>query len=55
MGIVDVLKENPNLKFAVRMMGTNEEEGRRILSENGISFESSMEGAAKALTELINS
>jgi succinyl-CoA synthetase beta subunit len=55
MGIVDVLKENPNLKFAVRMMGTNEEEGRKILSENGISFESSMEGAAKALTELINS
>ena len=22
LGIVDVLKENPNLKFAVRMMGT---------------------------------
>lgn len=28
-GIVEVLKEHPNVKFAVRMMGTNEEIGRK--------------------------
>lgn len=54
-GIVEVLNEKPDLKFAVRMMGTNEEEGRKILSENGVSYENSMEGAAKALTNIINS
>ncbi|WP_292460613.1 ADP-forming succinate--CoA ligase subunit beta [Methanothermococcus sp.] len=54
-GIVEVLKKHPNVKFAVRMMGTNEEEGRKILTENGIPFERSMEGAAKKLMEMINS
>jgi len=36
------------------MMGTNEDEGRRILTENGIPFEYSMEDAAKKLMEIIN-
>ena len=53
-GIVEVFKEHPNIKFAVRMMGTNEDEGRRILTENGIPFECSMEDAAKKLMEIIN-
>lgn len=53
-GIVDVLEEHPNVKFAVRMMGTNEEEGRKILEEHGIPYELSMEDAAKKLMETIN-
>ncbi|ABR54338.1 succinyl-CoA synthetase, beta subunit [Methanococcus vannielii SB] len=53
-GIVDVLKEKPELKFAVRMMGTNEKEGREILTKNNVSYENSMEDAAKALTKIIN-
>ncbi|AEF97182.1 ADP-forming succinate--CoA ligase subunit beta [Methanotorris igneus] len=50
-GIVEILKEHPNVKFAVRMMGTNEEEGRKILEENGIPYETSMEEAARKLME----
>ncbi|MBP2142887.1 succinyl-CoA synthetase beta subunit [Methanococcus voltae] len=54
-GIVEVYKDYPNVKFAVRLMGTNEEEGRRILNENGISFETTMDNAAKKLMEIIQS
>ncbi|WP_423792134.1 succinate-CoA ligase subunit beta [Methanocaldococcus indicus] len=54
-GIVDVLKEYPNIKFSVRLMGTNEEEGKKILEENGIIYEVSMEEAGKRLLEVINS
>ncbi|ENN96337.1 succinyl-CoA synthetase subunit beta [Methanocaldococcus villosus KIN24-T80] len=50
-GIVEILKEHPNVKFSVRMMGTNEELGRKILEENNIYYETSMEEAAKKLIE----
>ncbi|AXI25123.1 succinate--CoA ligase subunit beta [Methanofervidicoccus sp. A16] len=53
-GIVEVLKKHPDVKFSVRMIGTNEEEGRRILMENGIPVEDSMEEAAKKLIEMLN-
>ncbi|WP_456472018.1 ADP-forming succinate--CoA ligase subunit beta, partial [Methanocaldococcus sp.] len=33
--IVEVLKDNPNIKFSVRLTGTNEEEGRKILEKEG--------------------
>lgn len=52
-GIVEVFKKYPNVKFTVRLMGTNEEEGQKILKENGISFEKSMEEGAKKLMEMI--
>jgi len=48
-GLVRALKESQEkIPFTVRMVGTNEEEGRRILSENGIAFLDSMETAAQA-------
>ena len=53
-GIVEVLKKHPHVKLSVRMMGTREEEGRRILKEMGISVEDSMEEAAKKLIEMLN-
>ncbi|MBW9221242.1 ADP-forming succinate--CoA ligase subunit beta [Methanothermococcus sp. SCGC AD-155-M21] len=52
-GIVEALKRHPKVKFSVRMMGTNEKEGREILIENNIPFEKSMEDAAKKLVEMV--
>lgn len=49
-GLVKALKESPvKIPFVVRMVGTNEEEGRKILSENGIAFLDSMETAAQSV------
>jgi len=49
-GLVKALKESHiTIPITVRMVGTNEEEGRRILSENGIAFLDSMETAAQAV------
>ncbi|WP_456373310.1 ADP-forming succinate--CoA ligase subunit beta [Methanocaldococcus sp.] len=53
-GIIEVLKEHPNIKFAVRMMGTNEEIGKKILEEHGIPYETSMEEAGKKLIEMLS-
>ncbi len=51
-GLVRALKESQvKIPFTVRMVGTNEEEGRRILSENGIAFLDSMETAAQAVVK----
>ncbi|HID47523.1 MAG TPA: ADP-forming succinate--CoA ligase subunit beta [Methanothermococcus okinawensis] len=52
-GIVEVLKNHPDVKVSVRMMGTREEEGRKILRENGIPLEDSIEKAAKKLIEML--
>jgi succinyl-CoA synthetase beta subunit len=52
-GLVRALKESTlTIPIVVRMVGTNEEEGRRILSANGISYLDSMESAAKAVVKL---
>jgi succinyl-CoA synthetase beta subunit len=49
LGLVRALKEaGTNVPFVVRMVGTNEEAGRKILADNGISYLDSMEEAAEA-------
>jgi succinyl-CoA synthetase beta subunit len=49
-GLVRALKgSQEKVPFTVRMVGTNEEEGRRILTANGIAFLDSMETAAQAV------
>ena len=49
-GLIRALKETDlKVPFTVRMVGTNEEEGRKILNENGIAFLDSMETAAQAV------
>ena len=51
-GLVKALKESPmKIPIVVRMVGTNEEEGRRILTENGIAFQDSMETAAQLVVK----
>jgi succinyl-CoA synthetase beta subunit len=51
-GLVRALKESgAKVPFTVRMVGTNEEEGRRILSANGIAFLDSMETAGQAVVK----
>ncbi len=49
-GIVKALENTEgNLPLVVRLTGTNEKEGRRILQENGISATDSLEGGAEAI------
>jgi succinyl-CoA synthetase beta subunit len=51
-GLVRALRESKlQIPITVRMVGTNEEEGRRILAANGIAYLDSMEEAAKAVVE----
>lgn len=46
--VVNVAGEHENkIPIVIRLTGTNEEEGQRILKEHGIKFETSMEKAAK--------
>ena len=53
-GLVNALKTcGKDKKLVVRLMGTNEEEGKRILSDAGISAFDSMEDAAKNAVSLV--
>jgi succinyl-CoA synthetase beta subunit len=52
-GIVKAIKEvGINKPLVVRMLGTNEDEGRRILIEHGIHVFSEMDDAVKKATEI---
>jgi succinyl-CoA synthetase beta subunit len=52
-GLVRALKDSQSkVPFIVRMVGTNEEEGRRILAANGISYLDSMEAGGQAVVKL---
>lgn len=52
IGLLRALNESKStVPFTVRMVGTNEEEGRKILAENGIAFLDSMETAAMAVVK----
>jgi len=53
MGIIEAIREVGARKpIIVRMLGTNEEEGRRILRERGIEIYDEMDDAVKAAVEL---
>jgi len=52
-GIIDAARElNLKLPLVVRMTGTREEEGRRLLQEAGITPEASATAAARRVVEL---
>jgi len=52
-GIIEARKEHGSSKpIVVRMMGTNEEEGRKILKEGGVDVLDSMEEGAKQAVKL---
>lgn len=55
-GIIKALEQSKRkVPLVIRLTGTNEEEGQKLLSEAGVSFETSMENAAKKAVELRNS
>ena len=55
-GIVDALKAaEVNKPIVIRMVGTREKEGQKILSDAGIEYLMSMETAAKRIVELVSS
>jgi succinyl-CoA synthetase beta subunit len=53
MGIINTLNESPSRKpLVVRMVGTNEEEGKKLLEDVGIKAYDSMEEAARKAVEV---
>lgn len=55
-GVISALNNaDRKVLLVIRLTGTNEEEGQRILTEAGISFETSMEAAAQKAVELLKS
>ncbi|MGL4670173.1 MAG: ADP-forming succinate--CoA ligase subunit beta [Methanobacteriaceae archaeon] len=55
-GVIKTLNESKRkINIVIRLTGTNEEEGQRLLKEAGIPFEISMEDAAKKAVEICNS
>lgn len=55
-GVIKALeKSKRKVDIVIRLTGTNEEEGQRLLEEAGIPYEVSMEEAAKKAVELRNS
>ncbi|BDZ70405.1 succinate--CoA ligase subunit beta [Methanobacterium petrolearium] len=55
-GVITVLKGSEReVPLVIRLTGTNEQEGQRILKAAGISYETSMGAAAKKAVEICNS
>jgi succinyl-CoA synthetase beta subunit len=55
-GVVEVLQHSQrDVPLVIRLTGTNEEEGQRILTEAGVSYETSMEAAAQKAVEIVES
>ncbi|KZX14959.1 succinyl-CoA ligase [ADP-forming] subunit beta [Methanobrevibacter cuticularis] len=55
-GVINALNSSKRkINIVIRLTGTNEEEGQRLLEEAGIPFEISMEKAAKKAVEIRNS
>lgn len=55
MGIIDVMSRVERMvPLVIRLTGTNEEEGQRILKKAGVSFETSMEAAAQKAVEILD-
>lgn len=52
-GVIEALKDaERDIPLVIRLTGTNEEEGQRILKEAGIPFETSLEKAAAKAVEI---
>jgi succinyl-CoA synthetase beta subunit len=55
-GVINALNASKRkINIVIRLTGTNEEEGQRLLKEAGIPFEISMESAAKKAVEICHS
>ena len=54
-GVIKALENvERDVPMVIRLTGTNEEEGQRLLEEAGISYETSMEKAALKAVEICN-
>ncbi|MCQ2971194.1 succinyl-CoA synthetase beta subunit [Methanobrevibacter gottschalkii] len=54
-GVIKALKQSErHVPIVIRLTGTNEEEGQKLLEEAGIPYETSMEKAAKKAVDLCN-
>jgi succinyl-CoA synthetase beta subunit len=54
-GVITVLEDSDrDVPLVIRLTGTNEEEGQRILTAAGVSYETSMEAAARKAVEICN-
>ncbi|MCG3218099.1 MAG: hypothetical protein KAR35_03800 [Candidatus Heimdallarchaeota archaeon] len=54
-GIITALKKKPDhVPVVVRLIGTNDKEGVKILSEYGLDAYTEMEPAIKKVVELVN-
>ena len=54
-GVINALKQaDREVHIVIRLTGTNEEEGQKLLEEAGIPYEISMENAAKKAVDLCN-
>ena len=52
-GVIKALDQvERDVPIVIRLTGTNEEEGQRLLEEAGIPYETSMEKAARKAVEL---
>ena len=52
-GVLDVLESSKRkVPLVIRLTGTNEEEGQKILKDAGVSYETSMEAAAQKAVQL---
>lgn len=52
-GVITVLEDSErDVPLVIRLTGTNEEEGQRILKAAGVSYETSMEAAAQKAVEI---
>ncbi|MEM4722668.1 MAG: succinate--CoA ligase subunit beta, partial [Desulfurococcaceae archaeon] len=55
-GIVEAYNEvKTNIPLVIRLLGTNEEEGRRILADYGFNVYSEIDDAVKKAIELVQS
>ena len=52
-GIIDFLKTGKNIPIVIRLVGTREEEGKKILSENAIPILNTMEEAIIKIIQIL--
>ncbi|MHA1376975.1 MAG: ADP-forming succinate--CoA ligase subunit beta [Candidatus Helarchaeota archaeon] len=53
-GIIEFLKEKRDIVISIRLVGTKEKEGQKILAEHRISILNTMDGAIKKIIELVS-
>ena len=53
-GLIKFLNENQSIKFSLRLIGTNEMEGQKLLKPYNITIYRELDATLQALLELMN-